>query len=222
MKKLYYLAVLAGLHVGFAQAALIANWGAAGVVTILDTSGDQNAGGLAADILSVKFVTQGNTNYFLMTLAAAPSTTTFSEAYMLNLDYTPGGADATGSDYIANGLTDIDTLIDAHYSLNNLLAKDYHQYIGGANPQFNTQNQASLGILYNTDLSGTQMEWAVPGGILPNGGMTVYGSTINPVINRKVTHDVTLGLTITIVPEPGSMVLCVMGAAALGLRRRRA
>ena len=222
MKQLGSLAVLVGLFAGFAQGALIANWGAAGVVTISDTSGDQNGGGLAADILSVKFVTQGNTNYFLMTLSAAPSPTSFSEAYILNLDYTAGGANAAGSDYIANGLTGIDTLIDAHYSLNNLLGRDYHDYIGGANPQFNTQNQSALGILYNTDASGTQLEWAVPGGVLPNGVMTVFGSTINPAINRKVTHDVTIGLTITIVPEPSSIALWVMGAAALGLRRRRA
>ncbi|MCX6866608.1 MAG: PEP-CTERM sorting domain-containing protein [Verrucomicrobia bacterium] len=222
MKKLVSLTVLAGLLTGFTQAAVLANWGAAGVVTISDSASDNSSGGLATDILSVKFVTEGNTNYFLMTIAAAPSITTFSEAYMLNFDYTPGGANSSASYYIASGLTGIDELIDAHYFQNVLVSRHDHEFIGGADPQFDTQNQSPLGILYNTDGTGTQLEWAVPGGVLPNGVMTVFGSTINPSVGGKTTYDTTNGLAITIVPEPSSIALWVMGAAALGLRRRRA
>ncbi len=222
MKKLVSLSVLAGLLTGFAQAVLVANWGAAGVVTITDLAGDNSSGGLATDILSVKFVTESNTNYFLITIAAAPSMSTFSEAYMLNFDYTTGGANASGSYYIASGLTGIDELIDAHYFQNVLVSRHDHEFDGSPDPQFNTTPASGLGILFNTDGTGTQLEWAVPGGVLPNGVMTVYGSTINPSVGGKTTYDTTNGLDITIIPEPSSMALVVMGAAALGLRRRRA
>jgi hypothetical protein len=105
--------LIAGILTGFSHAALIANWGAAGVVTVTDLANDNSSGGLATDILSLKFVTEGTTNYFLMTIAAVPSTSTFSEAYMLNFDYAAGGANASGIYYIASGLTGIDELIDA-------------------------------------------------------------------------------------------------------------
>ncbi|MCX6865044.1 MAG: PEP-CTERM sorting domain-containing protein [Verrucomicrobia bacterium] len=40
--------------------------------------------------------------------------------------------------------------------------------------------------------------------------------------NPSGSYYMASGLTITIVPEPSSISLWVMGAAALGLRRRRA
>jgi len=54
--------------------------------------------------------------------------------------------------YIASGLTGIDELIDAHYFQNVLVSRHDHEFIGGADPQFDTQNQSALGILYNTDV----------------------------------------------------------------------
>jgi len=141
---------------------------------------------------------------------------------MLNFDYQSGGANANASYYIASGLTGIDELIDAHYFQNVLVARHDHNYIGGLDPMFDNTSQSSLNINFNTDVTGTQLEWEVPGGILPDGVMNVYGSTLNPSDSSKSTYDVTDGLAITIVPESSSIALWVMGAAALGLRRRRA
>lgn len=221
MKKLVSFSILAGLLTGFAQAALVANWGAGSVVTVADSSGDNASGGLATDILTLKFVTENNKNYFLMQIAAAPSAGTYSPAYMLNFDYTSGGANSSGSYYIGAGLTGIDELIDAHYFQESVFLRHNHEYIGGADPQFNGQPAAGLGINYNTDGTVTQFEWEVPGGVLPNGIMNVYASTLDPVSGGQ-KYDVTNALSITTIPEPSSMALWVMGAATLGLRRRRA
>ncbi len=223
MKKFFYLTSLAGLLTGISQAALVADWADPNVITVTDLIGDSSSPGAATDILSIRFVAQNNINFFLMTIGEAPSIATYAEGYLLNFDYQSGGANASSSYYVASGLVGIDKMIDVHNFQGTIVSYHVHEYIGGDTPQFNTLLHSDFGIGFNTDATGTQLEWSVPVGVLPDlQTMTVFGSTLLASPNNKATYDTTDGLTFTSVPEPGGVLLLTLGMTALGLRRRRA
>ena len=215
-----------GLTAGLAQAALLANWADPGVVTVTDNAGDEvNGGTPATDIISLRSVHQGGGYFFLMSLTAAPTPAANAPAYMINFDLAAGGASSSGSYYVAGGLVGIDAIVDAHYDafmnggLGGYIANHEHDYIGGAQPQFDQQGIGAVGVLFNTDVTGTMLEWFVPDALLAQQGtINVYASSLNAGTGGS-TFDVTAPLVVN-VPEPTSMALLALGIAAIGLRRK--
>jgi len=225
MKKILAVVALAGLVTGVASAALQANWAAPGVVTVNDAADDYLAGGsVGTDILSLKCVYQDSGYYFLMTLQAAPTPSAYAQGYMINIDNAAGGAASANSYYIAQGLTGIDYIVDAHYDpfinggLGGYVVQHEHEYIGGAAPQFDADVIPVNSIVFNTSVDGTQLEWFVPEALVGGAGVNAFASTLN-ANPGGATFD-TGSVLVTPVPEPTGMALLALGVAAIGLRRK--
>ena len=224
MKKILALTALVGLTAGFAQAAYLANWGDPTCATANDPMNDDNYGIPASDILSLKCVQQDGGYYFLMTIQAAPTPSAFAPAYAININNAPGGA-GTGnlSYYVAQGLTGIDLIVDAHYDpymnggLGGYASKQLHQYIGGSAPKFDEADidPTVNGLIFNV-ASATELEWYVPVALIGGRDTEISASTLNSA-PMGGTGDITL---VTQVPEPTSMALVALGLAAIGLRRK--
>ncbi len=231
MKHALPLVATLALTAGFAQAALLADWSAPGVRIATDATGDNTGdAGVASDILSIRHTQQGGYHFFLMTLAARPSASTFARGYTLNFDFAPGGADNSGSYFVAGGLTGIDFIMEAQYFLAELLVNRYHRYVGGDSPQFDTVNNAAdphpalFSVEEDFEAAGVfAMEWRVVPDLFTDMGVpdgtdfTLWGATHSMDLNR-ITYDTTPPLT---VPEPGTMGLAGLAALMVAVRRRR-
>ena len=84
---------------------------------------------------------------------------------------------------------------------------------GGANGPFTTQNPFTYTI-DNTSV-GAKLDFYFPGDLMPNGDMATFNVNVNNPDNSMYA----VKYYPTVVPEPISSTLFIVGAAALGARR---
>lgn len=145
------------------------------------------------DITNYSFRAVSNL-YFIRMELRGPVTNTTAVDCMNDIDSQPGGAsDGNGltntelSAYVGRGLTGIDEIVDAHYSLQTFGNRHFHIYVPAINGfNFSVTNLSSVAGVFTTN--GTSMEWSIPTSLLPTNGLTVYGTTKN--FSLDVTYDV--------------------------------
>jgi|GEM_PF-1281310 hypothetical protein len=188
------------------------------------------------EITKLWFAQDATNYYFRLDLAFGPTNifphgTDFAEAYAIDITGTGGGDNAQtdptyGSNYIADGLSDIKYLVMTHAaaSMSGLFTMDHlHTYDLGSPDNVDTSflvasegSPVIAGAAVSRAIGVTEMDWQVPISALPAGPFTIYGSTVNS--GDGDTYDVTGPI---VVPEPAILMMMLAGSGLLLARRPR-
>lgn len=224
MKKFLTLTaiVATGLLVSSAQASWLYDWAgdpSGTVLTLSDASGEVAED--SRDIENIWYANDGSNHYFRMDLRGAPLQAANEHApeYAIQIDSGAGGGSAVNTNYIADGLIGIDSILIGHYTTSGAHTVQHrHNYQGDASPlpRVDTVMLAAIGGSFDADENGgTTLQWAIPVTELGSLPFTIYGATQD--IDDADTFDTTVGLN---VPEPAMLLTLGLGTFALRIRRR--
>lgn len=195
-----WLVILAAAALaGAARAESLTDWSARDVIRRTDPT--DGAVDDSRDVTNLLYRFHAGTHFFRMDLRGAPQDGTGQSApdYMLQMDALAGGANAGNgagntalSLYVAQGLSGIDLIVDAHRQAGGEALNEQHVYSPGATPPYNftTILLQDLGGAYQqAGNDGRTLEWAVPMDALPYWPLKVYASAQN--IAGGQTFDIT-------------------------------